>query len=178
MFSWVYELRVSCLFFADDESWNKITCYCQKPFAGEYCALVNLKSYEFYFSFPALFSFCAVLFVTSTERNFWIFETLPSRTRNSFMLYVQRCISWNHTTFCFTLGCRLFVLLDNFISYIYEANQSVITAKCERVVDDKNVNCLQNEQDDNFCTCMWNLEITCWWLSGFNFPSSFRSFGR
>ena len=62
--------RVSCLFFADDESWNKITCYCQKPFAGEYCALVNLKSYEFYFSFPALFSFCAVLFVTSTERNF------------------------------------------------------------------------------------------------------------
>lgn len=54
----------------------------------------------------------------------------------------------------------------------------MITAKCERVVDDKNFNCLQNEQDDNFCTCMRDSEITCWWLSGFNFPSSFRSFRR
>ena len=88
MFSLVCELRVGLL-FADDESWNKITCYCQKPFAGEYCALLELKGYELYFSFPTLFSFYAVVYVTPPERNFSIFETLPSYTRNSFMLYFQ-----------------------------------------------------------------------------------------
>ena len=31
-----FNTEITCLFFPiDDESWNKITCYCQKPFAGK-----------------------------------------------------------------------------------------------------------------------------------------------
>lgn len=115
MFSLVCELRVGLL-FADDESWNKITCYCQKPFAGEYCALLELKGYELYFSFPTLFSFYAVVYVTPPERNFSIFETLPSYTRNSFMLYFQRFFSRNYSTYSLVLVCWFLVILDDFIS--------------------------------------------------------------
>lgn len=115
--------------------------------------------------------------MTSAERNFSIFETLPSCTRNSFMLYVQRCFSCNHSSFIALhfVGCLCF-WIPSYLKFTRPVKVWLLQNVNEWWTT--KINCLQNEQDDNFCTCMRDSEITCWWLSGFNFPSSFRSFRR